>query len=426
MHNQESGRRLHHDHAAARSRTALSRLLYRLPALVLLFLLAACASPAPPTLVPAADTPVVANIEARSGDVTTATPKPEQQVAAATKAPEPLPSPSPTATFSVTYEPAPLPDTPGIRPDQARLYRQPNIGPEATLEWRPPPYSVPLSLHPDDHYWLIRPLPSGSRNYDLEYYPYGNDVLIPEYGSLRIHRGLDFPNPPGTPVLAASSGTVVHAGVKRSNIDGVNYYGNTVIIKHDWQWRGMDVYTLYAHTMELFVEEGDYVEQGQLIAAVGATGIVSGPHLHLEVRLGQDLHDETRNPMLWIAPYEGWGTLAGRVIDREGKFITGAIVEVRPLNVDTPKRSQYTYLSWEVVPDPVWQENFVIGDLPAGRYEVTVKTGVIFRYIIDILPGRTNFLEVQTSYVFAPATATPTPDPEVENTEGTPEPEHVE
>jgi hypothetical protein len=112
--------------------------------------------------------------------------------------------------------------------------------------------------------------------------------------------------------------------------------------------------------------------------------------------------------MLWIAPYEGWGTLAGRVIDLEGKFITGAIVSVRPINVQAEPREQYTYMNWDLAPDEVWQENFVIGDLPAGRYEVTIRTGQTFRHTIDILPGQTNFIEVQTSYVWAPPTATPT------------------
>lgn len=367
--------------------------------------LAACSANGTPTIIAPADTPVVSDLSSRIAEA----------AAAAQATPEPSATPqataveTPTVTPVQTVWPTPPPDQVGLRPQEAQLFREPVIGPQTTVEWRPPPMAVPLSLHPKDHYWLSRPIPSGRRNYDLEYYPYGNDVLIAEYAPYRIHRGLDFPNTPGTPVLAAGSGTVIHAGAKPSRIDGINYYGNTVIIKHDWQWQGKDVYTLYAHTVELFVEEGDYVEAGQLIAGVGATGLVSGPHLHLEVRVGEDLHESTRNPMLWIAPYEGWGTLAGRVIDADGKFITGAVVSVRPINVQAAKREQYTYLNWDLKPDEVWQENFVVGDLPAGRYEVTIRTGQTFRHIVDILPGQTNFLEVQTSYVWAPPTATPSP-----------------
>lgn len=386
-----------------------ARLIF-LAALGIPFYLSACTAAPSPTLIPPADTAVIADLETRLAEATAATPTPQPVQKTDSSTPtRPTESPTPTTALSLTRWPTPPPGQVGLRPEEAILFRQPSIGPPSTLEWRPPPMSVPLSIHPDDHYWLRRPLPSDSRNYDLEYYPYGNDVLITELGPYRIHRGLDFPNSPGTPVLAASSGTVVHAGAKPSREDGVNYYGNTVIIKHDWQWQGKNVYTLYAHTMELFVEEGEYVEAGQLIAGVGATGLVSGPHLHLEVRVGEDFYLNTRNPMLWIAPYEGWGTLAGRVIDAAGKFITGAIVSVRPINVQTVPREQYTYMNWDLAPDEVWQENFVVGDLPAGRYEVTIRAAQTFRRTVDILPGQTNFIEVQTGYVWSPPTATPTP-----------------
>lgn len=378
--------------------------------LLVTFGFAACSSntlPPPPTLIGAAPTPVVATraeiapppaatvATAAAGDVT-ATPV-ESAPAVATNA-------STTAEAVVSADAGG-----GLRPDQVRFSRQATFGPEARLEWRPPPMPVPLSLHPDDHYWLIRPLPSNSRNFDLEWYPYGNDVLLPEIYPYRVHRGLDFPNPEGTPILAAGSGTVVHASPLPSRLDGFLYYGNAIIIHHDWQWRGKDVYTLYAHTMEMLVTEGDYVEQGQVIAGVGRTGYVSGPHLHLEVRIGENSSEHTYNPALWIAPYEGYGTLAGRFVDRLGKYIYAAWVGVRPLDVDGPRRGQFTYRIPDVNPDDVWQENFVVADLPAGRYEVILDGGGR-RYVhtVEVLPGRTSFLEVSADFVFVPPTPTPT------------------
>lgn len=295
----------------------------------------------------------------------------------------------------------------GIRADQAEVLWPPDTGPAPPPDWRPPPYEVPLSLHPDDHYWLIRPLPSGTRNYDLEYYPYGSDVLLPQYAPYRIHHGLDFPNPSGTPILAAGSGTVVWAG-PLPNPSGVNYYGNTVIVQHDWQWQGQDVYTLYAHTLELFVEVGDEVEQGQLLAGVGASGEVSGPHLHLEVRVGNNNYFDTRNPLLWLAPYEGWGTLAGRFVDNQGTMIPGAEVQLYPLDVDTAPRRTRTYQEG-VDPDDVWQENFVAADLPAGRYTLFLSfENTSYRRTLEVLPGRTNFVVVSANFTFVP---TPTPTP---------------
>jgi hypothetical protein len=270
-------------------------------------------------------------------------------------------------------------------------------------------------LHPDDHYWLSRPIPSNRRNYDLEWYPFGNDVLLSELAPYRIHHGIDLPNEQGTSVLAASSGTVTHAGPLPSPRDGVNYYGNTVIILHDWQWQGQDVFTLYAHTLELFVEVGDYVEQGQLIAGVGSSGEVTNSHLHLEVRVGEDNYGATRNPALWLAPYEGWGTLAGRFVDRRGRLIPGATVSVRSVSADVPTRLQRTY-SLSVRSDDVWRENFVVGDLPAGQFMLLVSVNnITYRRDVVILPGQTTFEVISTQFEYVP-TATPTPTPTAEAT----------
>jgi hypothetical protein len=267
---------------------------------------------------------------------------------------------------------------------------------------------APLSFNPDDHYWLIRPIPSGSRNYDLEWYPFGNDVQAPDVPPYRIHHGVDFPNETGTPVLAAGSGTVVHAGPFPSPTNGVNYYGNTVVIKHDWQWQGKDVYTLYAHTLELFVQVGDKVQQGEVIAGVGSSGEVTGPHLHLEVRVGENEYVEARNPALWLVPYEGWGTLAGQLVDRRGRPIPGAKLELRRPGSSEILRRQSTYAT-TVRSDAIWQENFVIGDIPAGKYELLITVAdAAYTRKVEILPGQTSFEIIATEFAYNP---TPTPLP---------------
>ena len=342
------------------------------------------------------------------------------------------PTPSSTPSATPTPSPSPLPVGAAVRPNDIPLLTatpRPTLDPTqipilvGTTELRPPPLPVPLSIHPDDHYWLARPLPSGSRNYGLEWYPYGNDVLIPELAPYRIHHGLDFPNPDGTPILAASSGRVVWAGELISNRDGVSYYGNSIILLHDWQWRGQDVYTLYAHASVLYVQEGDVVEQGQLLGGVGGTGYTSGSHLHFEVRVGENHYYAVRNPYLWLAPYEGWGTLAGRFVDVRGEPIRGAEFVVTPLRVtaDTSLRRQKTYEDERLQPDEVWNENFVVGDLPAGQYRLTMwVVGVDggrrqYENIVEIRPGRTNFVIVQADVAFVP-TPTPIPEPTAEST----------
>ncbi len=346
-----------------------------------------------PTLIPVAEIPTFIPAVAQQGTV------------------QPPPLPNETATpieVTAVYTAVliPTPAEAGLRPAEARQFFVPDAGPEAPADWRPPPYQAPLSIHPDEHYWLLRPIPSGSRNYDLEWYPFGNDVMLPELFPYRIHHGADFPNPPGTPVLAAGSGTVLFAGPLPSPRDDIYYYGNTIIIQHDWQWQGQDVYTLYAHVLELFVQPGDYVQAGQLLAGVGSSGQVSGPHLHLEVRVGENTYASARNPALWLVPFTGWGTLAGRFVDNGGRLISDALITVIPVNVDAATRVQRTYHP-SVASDPVWRENFVVGDLPAGRYTLLLEVdGRTYRRNVTIYPGRTSFEIVSTEFAFVP---TPTP-----------------
>jgi len=82
------------------------------------------------------------------------------------------------------------------------------------------------------------------------------------------HAGVDFPAAAGTPVYASQAGKVVLA-------EELYYAGNTVVIDH-----GYGIYTLYAHLSEIAVHAGDNVEAGADIGKVGATGRVTGPHLH--------------------------------------------------------------------------------------------------------------------------------------------------
>lgn len=82
------------------------------------------------------------------------------------------------------------------------------------------------------------------------------------------HAGVDFPAAAGTPVFAAQSGRVVVA-------ENLYYSGNTVVIDH-----GYGIYTMYAHLSEIDVKSGDTVKVSDEIGKVGATGRVTGPHLH--------------------------------------------------------------------------------------------------------------------------------------------------
>jgi murein DD-endopeptidase MepM/ murein hydrolase activator NlpD len=96
--------------------------------------------------------------------------------------------------------------------------------------------------------------------------------LDPITGRSAFHTGVDIIAPPGTPVMAAAGGVVSQVGYLAE-------YGNIVDVDHD---NGLT--SRYAHLSRSLVKVGDVVMKGQKIALVGATGRVTGPHLHFEVR----------------------------------------------------------------------------------------------------------------------------------------------
>lgn len=93
----------------------------------------------------------------------------------------------------------------------------------------------------------------------------------PTAGASTYHKGIDIGASTGTAIYAAASGTVTEAGYSSSR-------GNYVVIYHS-----NGVSTAYMHCSALYVSSGDKVSQGQTIAAVGSTGISTGPHLHFSV-----------------------------------------------------------------------------------------------------------------------------------------------
>ncbi len=97
--------------------------------------------------------------------------------------------------------------------------------------------------------------------------------LHPVLGIYRTHEGLDIINDVGTPVYAAADGVVEMAGHSGGG------YGIVVVIRHGYGYQ-----TLYGHLSKVLVHEGQTVKRGDCIAKSGRTGLVSGPHLHYEVR----------------------------------------------------------------------------------------------------------------------------------------------
>jgi murein DD-endopeptidase MepM/ murein hydrolase activator NlpD len=98
--------------------------------------------------------------------------------------------------------------------------------------------------------------------------------IDPVYGTPKMHKGLDFTAPQGTPVYATGDGIVKLAGYS----DGG--YGNYVIINHGYGYQ-----TLYGHMVRLNAHAGQRVKRGAVIGWVGSTGKSTGPHCHYEVHV---------------------------------------------------------------------------------------------------------------------------------------------
>lgn len=116
--------------------------------------------------------------------------------------------------------------------------------------------------------------------------PYGSRRTYGNSPAISAHAGEDFSAMPGTSVYAPAAGTVVLA-------EPLFVRGNAVILDH-----GNGVFTGYWHLSELAVQQGEQVVAGQLLGAVGSTGLSTGAHLHWELRVNGIAVD----PLQWVAP----------------------------------------------------------------------------------------------------------------------------
>lgn len=251
--------------------------------------------------------------------------------------------------------------------------------------WRPPLQGVPLSVRQQDHFWFMRPIASDTINYPLGSYRYGSDY----FGQMNVHAGIDIDAPLGTPILAAAPGQVIWAGWGLFNFDPRREddpYGIAVAIQHDFGYKGQRLITLYAHmTAHNIQYVGQRVETGEIIGWVGSTGNSTGPHVHFEVRVGRNDYFATRNPELWIAPYTGWGVLAGQLLDKAGRYLYSTPIDIYDAN-NKLIYTVYTYGERVAHPDEDWRENFAISDLPAGRYWLRARVGLLPPTVEPTLP----------------------------------------
>jgi hypothetical protein len=234
----------------------------------------------------------------------------------------------------------------------------------------------------DGHFVFQRPILLPANIFVERVYPFAST----DHGTRDPHHGVEFVNEAGTPVYAAGDGVVLFAGADDVAMYSPwrNYYGNLVVIQHV-----DDLSTLYAHLSLITVRAGDSVEAGEPIGEVGRSGVAIGSHLHFEVRDG-DVRDyfSVVNPELWLVPSEeNFGTMQIAVVDPESNFHKASLT-IQHVNEFAEAIGVYyvnTYHSSLALGD----ENAALGDLPAGRYRITlIFNGQIYERQVEVQSGK--------------------------------------
>jgi len=323
-------------------------------------------------------------------------------VAALAKSPTPPPTntsthtPTSTPTPTATFTPTPAPTSTATPTLAATNDVTPTRSAAATRTPRPVV----------QHFLMGRPVgPNAQATAPALFYLYGTTGQ----GSYDVHHGEEFVNPLGTPLYAVADGTIVTAGSDAQPVCGDDYkticgaylspetngfYGKLVVIRLWQDYKGQPVFALYGHMSSVGVEVGDDVKQGDSIGAIGGEGVArGGTHLHFETRLGSNDYAHTRNPILWMTPLPGRGSLAGRYTDAKGNLVRGASVNLYRsddsflLSTETYGRDKYP----PVNSDDDMGENFAVGDLPAGDYSIRIGG---YTQHFTIQDGKLSFVEI--------------------------------
>jgi murein DD-endopeptidase MepM/ murein hydrolase activator NlpD len=225
-------------------------------------------------------------------------------------------------------------------------------------------------------------------------------------GRYRIHHGMDISDPMGTPIRAAVTGEVVHAGWDDPELLGPynGFYGNAVVIRLDQRLPvaggEMDVYVLYGRLSETLVEKGQRVQPDDIVGRVGMSGIAIGPHLHVEMRLGANTYEHSVNPYLWVQPKDKSGAVAVRLLTADGRTWPRARLSLARFEGGKAvwARVIETYSDNEnITPDPMWGENGAMGSVPPGYYVLVGNVnGERVRAELTVESGKTTFVELRT------------------------------
>jgi murein DD-endopeptidase MepM/ murein hydrolase activator NlpD len=318
------------------------------------------------------------------------------------------PTPVEAVTLAASETPVPTPTEPSLTVDSPALTELPasptptaqptslaaTLRPSSPTTAGPAPCAEQVCIEPGT-FLLRRPIaPPGRITVDTSY-RFGDDAG----GKRDVHHGVEFLNSAGTPVLAAADGTVVVAGDDKKTIYGLfrNAYGNLVVIQHALPGISQPIFTLYGHLSKIDIKQGDTVQAGQKIGEVGATGAATGPHLHFEVRLGENSYAASRNPELWLMPLTDQqgqleGGIAGSILSARGNLLTVPNIVITLVSTLGPSWEStayvHTYDERKLVGEDPWQESFAAGGLPPGEYKVSFVINGFHTLIVPVKPGQ--------------------------------------
>ena len=234
----------------------------------------------------------------------------------------------------------------------------------------------------DGHFVLQRPIQLAEHNLVDPTYRYASTAN----GTRDPHHGVEIGKDFGTPVQSAADGVVVFAGPDSAAMYSPwsNFYGNMVVIHHV-----EDLFTLYAHLSKIDVKMGDVVQMGEKIGEVGQSGAATGSHLHFEVRRGEvQNYFSTVNPELWLVPSRPeYGAVSLTILDGAG-FLLPARLTLQHYSASNEILGEY-YLDTYDPHMPTNDENAALGDLPAGRYRITLlQNGQLYERWVDVQSGK--------------------------------------
>jgi hypothetical protein len=246
------------------------------------------------------------------------------------------------------------------------------------------------------------------------------------------HHGVDFSYATGTDVYAVADGVV--SQIRESIADDTHPpncddWGNFALIRHNAQhWNRITqqwayVYSLYAHLQHdsVRLKVGDAVTAGQWIAEVDNTGQSTGSHLHLQFCIHPqpdrtwvpdtcDQWNTSRNPELWLQPFNYGGTNTGTVVGRVSDSNGNPVGNLRIYGLSKPLGSSDTNYVWSETyhdtwanPDDILAENWGTTDVYSGTYHLEAKytNGTLYRDLgwYTVMAGKITYVGLYPVYL---------------------------